>query len=426
MKLPKAVFIEPGTNHWYGSVAVALSVFVFAYSFIYGPPSVLLYYALWLPLILIDYRAVLGNYTRYLWIIGFAVFACLSVFWSDAPRVSARAGVQYASHIVCALIAARTIDLKTLLTGLLGGTFLVLLFSFAFGDFIYDPLDGSYSFSGMFSSKNQLGFFASLAVYAAFAYLFLPSTRRITKALALLVGIFGLYALVMSQSATAIIALAATLLAVIALGCTLFFPPGTRKSFVAFGITLAVILAVGAYSLGAVDLVLAFFGKDSTLTGRTYLWSEGWLAAEDSPIVGLGYQAYWVQGFSEAERLWHEFYITARSGFHFHNTYIEALVELGYVGCALIILVLLLTSLGVLRGVIASRAGLGPLILTGIMMMLVIRSFFEIDVMHPYAIGSFLLYYCAGRVAGWQAVSTRTAPAVPDWKAYAADAGMRP
>ena len=31
-----------------------------------------------------------------------------------------------------------------------------------------------------------------------------------------------------------------------------------------------------------------------------------------------------------------EFYITARTGFHFHNTYIEVLVELGFVGLALI------------------------------------------------------------------------------------------
>jgi exopolysaccharide production protein ExoQ len=425
MRIPKAIFIEPGTNHWYGGIAVSLSVFVFAYSFRYGPPSILLYYALWLPLILIDYRAVLGNYIRYLWIIAFGVFACLSVFWSDAPSVSARAAIQYASHIVCALIAARTIDLKTFLVGLMGGTFLVLLFSFAFGDFIYDPLDGSYSFSGLFSSKNQLGFFASLAVYAAFAYLFMPSTRRALKALAVLVGAFGLYALVVSQSATAMIALAATLLAVSALGGTLFFSPGIRKTFVAFGLTLAIILAVGAYFLGAVDLVLAFFGKDSTLTGRTYLWEQGWLAAQESPIIGLGYQAYWVQGFSEAERLWEEFYITARGGFHFHNTYIEAVVELGYIGFALIILVLFRTSLGVLRPVITNQAGLGPLILTGIMIMLVIRSFFEIDVMHPYAIGSFLLYYCGGRVAGWQAMAARPARSVADW-AYAANSRTRP
>ena len=70
----------------------------------------LAYYALWLPLILVDYRQTLGNYAKFYWIIAFAVFACLSVFWSAAPGVTARAGVQFLSHVACALIAARTVE----------------------------------------------------------------------------------------------------------------------------------------------------------------------------------------------------------------------------------------------------------------------------------------------------------------------------
>ncbi|MGO4837743.1 O-antigen ligase family protein, partial [Rhizobiaceae sp. 2RAB30] len=224
----------------------------------------------------------------------------------------------------------------------------------------------------------------------------LPTDRH-AKAAALLEALFFLYGLFASQSATSVIALSVTLLAVTGLGATLLLSPGTRKTFFAFGLALAVVLAVAAYGLGAVDLVLALFGKDTTLTGRTYLWAEGWRAAQDSPVVGLGYQAYWVQGFSEAERLWHEFYITARTGFHFHNTYIEALVELGYVGCILIAFIILRTLLGLLRHAVTDRSGTEALMLSGIAILLVIRSFFEIDVMNPYVIGSFLLYYSAGR-----------------------------
>ena len=35
----------------------------------------------------------------------------------------------------------------------------------------------------------------------------------------------------------------------------------------------------------------------------------------------------------------------------------------------------------------------------GIAVMLLIRSFVEIDVLHPYVVGSFLLYYAAGLLA---------------------------
>ena len=45
---------------------------------------------------------------------------------------------------------------------MLAGVCLVVLFSLAFGGYHYDPLDGSYSFVGAFSSKNQLGLFSSL------------------------------------------------------------------------------------------------------------------------------------------------------------------------------------------------------------------------------------------------------------------------
>jgi exopolysaccharide production protein ExoQ len=31
--------------------------------------------------------------------------------------------------------------------------------------------------------------------------------------------------------------------------------------------------------------------------------------------------------------------------------------------------------------------------------MLLVRSFFEVDVIHPYAVGSFLLVYCVGLLA---------------------------
>ncbi len=52
MKFPKAIFIDPGRNQLYGTVAMSLSVFVFAYSTRYGQSAILLYYALWLPLVL--------------------------------------------------------------------------------------------------------------------------------------------------------------------------------------------------------------------------------------------------------------------------------------------------------------------------------------------------------------------------------------
>jgi exopolysaccharide production protein ExoQ len=409
MKIAKASFVSPDSNFAYGFVAIALSIFIFAYSTRFGQAPILLYYALWLPLVLVDYRQSLGNYLKFYWIVAFGLLACLSVFWSAAPGVTARAGLQYLSHIVCALIAARTVSVRTLTLGVLTGVCLVVLYSLAFGGYHYDPLDGNYSFVGAFSSKNLLGFFSSLGIYFGFAALYILRERGLWALLALVT--FGLagYALVASQSATSIIATAATLAMLVGVRALLMFAPRTRKTFFLVVLVAGLFVVFVGLNAGGVDLLLGAFGKDSTLTGRTYLWGEGLAAWGQAPTFGVGYQAYWVQGFSEAERLWEEFYIGSRSGFHFHNTYIEVLVELGVVGLLLLALVLLRTLVGHLLRLLDDADNVSSHVMLGLTVMLAVRSFFEVDVIHPYAVGSFMLYYAAGLAASSQTVRRPTA-----------------
>jgi exopolysaccharide production protein ExoQ len=399
MRIAKSVLVEPGKNFWYGTLAVALSVFVFAYSTLFGFLSILFFYALWLPLVLVDYRKVIGNYTRFYWVLPFAIFACMSFSWSAAPDVTLRAGIQYVTTIICALIASRIIDSRTFASGVTTGVALVLLYSLGFGEYHYDPLDGAYSFVGAFSSKNQLGFFASLGVYFVFASFFVLRTSTLWRCIALLCGLLSLYCLAASSSATSVIATLATLASTMIIGVVLKFSPKNRRSFFLIGITIAIALVVIIINSGAIDVILGAFGKNSTLTGRTYLWQQGLKASHESPVIGVGYQAYWVQGFPEAERLWNEFYITARTGFHFHNTYIEVLVELGYVGLVLICLLIARVVFGYLRRLLTEDYTPQGHLMFGIAILLLIRSFVEIDFMQPYTIGSFLLYYSAGLLA---------------------------
>ena len=399
MRIARSRLIEPTGNEAYAATAIALSFFVFAYSFRFGQVSILAYYALWLPLVAVDYRRVLGNYTRYLWIFAFALFACLSVFWSQAPGVTARAGVQYLSHVVCALIAMRVVDTRTLVRGGLIGTGLVLFYSLAFGVYNLDPLDGTYSFVGAFASKNQLGFYASLAVLFAFAAFFLGAERGVWKLGAAGAVLVALYCLKASQSATSVlttIAIAGLCLALRALG---ILAPAHRKTlFLVLAVLAVLVLLAGAYG-GGYEMVLGAFGKDATLTGRTYLWQQGIETAHEAPIVGIGYQAFWVSGFSEAERLWYDFFISTRSGFHFHNTFIAVAVETGLVGCLMLTTVLAATLAGHLRRLLSTAHDVEALVLFTVAALLAVRTFVEIDILNPYHVGSFLLYFAAGKLA---------------------------
>ncbi len=413
MKIAKARFVNPDRNFWYGLVAVSISIFVFAYSLRFGKASILAYYAVWLPLLLVDYRKALGNWTDLTWIAPFAAFACLSMFWSAAPGVTARAAVQFASHVVCAVVAARTVSVRTLTLGALLGTLFVLVFSVAFGQYNYDPLDGSYSFVGAFPSKNQLGLFSSLGVYFAFAALVITGERGLWRLLALACGSLSAVLLMKSQSATSVITLVLVLAIQIWLRLALLFSPQVRKVSMVVGVVLAITAACVGLSLGGLDLLLAAFGKDSTLTGRTYLWSQGWAAVARTPFFGVGYQAYWVQGFSEAERLWEEFYIGSRSGFHFHNTFIEVAVELGATGVLLLLAVIVRTFAGHLGRVIGDARNEASFVLFGLVAMFAVRAFVEVDVINPYVVGSFLLFYAAGRLAAPHRLARRAAGALP-------------
>jgi exopolysaccharide production protein ExoQ len=403
MRIQKAIFIDPQRNSLYGCVAIAISMFVFAYSSNYGKLPILVYYAMWFPLILIDYRKSLGNLSRYYWLVPFGVLACLSVFWSNAPSVSARAAIQYATHILCALIAARTMSIKTLTRGTVAGVFIVILFSLATGSYEFDPFDGDYSFVGAFSSKNQLGFFCTVGIYFAFASLFILGENRAWRAFAALCGMVSAVTLLKAHSATALITIIAALATVIGLGAVAPFAPRMRKILLTIAIILGTGALLAALGAGGYDLLLSAFGKDATLTGRTYLWSQGLAAAAQNPVLGVGYQAYWVQGFPDAERLWREFYIASRTGFHFHDTYIETLVELGVAGTLLLSLVFIRVEAVLLKRFLDDRNDRAAYIMFGLVTMLLLRSFVEVDVITPYVVGSFLLYYAAGLVAVPQA-----------------------
>ncbi len=408
MRIAKSALIDPDKNGLYGTAAVALSFFVFAYSSKFGQVSILAYYAMWFPLVVVDYRRVLGNYTRYLWIFAFGILAVLSSFWSDAMSVTMRASIQYLTHIVCALIAMRVISITTLTRGALIGIVLVLLYSLLFGLYLFDALDGTVSFVGAFSSKNQLGFFASLGViFAVSSVLVLRQRDILWLGVAGVAGLISAYCLLASQSATSVITTVAVVALIIGFMPMGMLSPANRKMIFLALVGVGALLVVASLQFGLLDAVLGIFGKDSTLTGRTYLWQQGIEAAKDAPILGVGYQGFWVVGFFDAERLWDDFFITTRSGFHFHNTYIETVVENGFVGLILLAIVLYGSLLGHLRSILVRKNDPQGLVLFALCALFVVRSFVEIDIIFAYQIGSFLLYYAAGKLTLPQRITAR-------------------
>jgi exopolysaccharide production protein ExoQ len=52
----------------------------------------------------------------------------------------------------------------------------------------------------------------------------------------------------------------------------------------------------------------------------------------EKPLLGHGFQAFWRQGNADAEGLWRFAGIDGRTGFNFHNTGVELLMQFGWLG----------------------------------------------------------------------------------------------
>jgi exopolysaccharide production protein ExoQ len=163
---------------------------------------------------------------------------------------------------------------------------------------------------------------------------------------------------------------------------------------------LALPVVIAAAVAGDVaGLVLDAFGKDVTLTGRTYLWSEAVRLSEDQRLFGWGYQSFWVQGQMDAERLWFEFYIEGRGGFHFHNLYVETAVGLGLVGVGLMLFFLIWNVGAAVRVTLyGPTRGIGSTIL-GTFILLLARSFSEVDFLGPFGTGALLMFAFAAMLS---------------------------
>lgn len=365
---------------------VAITTLVMAFSMLAGPLSIILMYALWLPLIYYKGQFTIRPSVGIIFPILFALYCLLSSIWSDYPAHSLYSATQYASMIMCAIIIAQRVNLNTFLKGIALGTTLVLMVPL---------LIDTTTAMRIFGSKNQIGFFAEISVFTSTLLFFhIKKSPQQLFAFCIMPFLISSICLITSHSASSVLSTAAVLTIT-----ALAYGVGTFSKTARLPILLLILFGAFtiAFSLYAfqIDLqgeVLEFFGKDRTLTGRTDLWADGLSFAKQRLVLGDGYSAFWMQGRPEAERLWAEFYIDAKTGFHFHNLFVQTLVDLGITG-----LILLITMLGVLvirsmKNLLRHGALLGTLFPLGLSFLFLTRSLVEVDILNAYGIGPLLFF----------------------------------
>ncbi len=191
-------------------------------------------------------------------------------------------------------------------------------------------------YQGYFSGKNLLGEFAAIAFLLSIHELLYPGTRR---ALGIVVAVAAIALIFFSSSKTALgLALVAPVLAILTLAIarTLRLAPILILTAMILGYFMFGELA--GFTTGRIAYLLT---GDSSFTGRTTIWAFSEMEIAKRPLLGWGYQSFWLVGADAPS-------ITEAPGWvkampNSHNGYYDAMLELGYVGLAFLLVFLAAT-----------------------------------------------------------------------------------
>jgi exopolysaccharide production protein ExoQ len=287
----------------------------------------------------------------FIWIV--PLFALASALWSQEPNLTVRNSVWLGITTAIGALIAIHISVREFIIGVMFVTFPIVVLSIFFNQPYYDYLTDTVSYGGIFGTKNALAMACSLLVLSATAISLDRESIRLLRWFSIGAVCVGVVMALLSRSMglTILMIGSAVIIYMVTLGR--FFAWRNRSRYVDVFLVLGVIAAVvGIIGITFFqDQILAMLGKDSTLTGRTLLWDKALSVIPENPVLGVGYQAYWVWGYPVPELIWAQFKIGARCCFHFHNLFLEMAVELGVLGATLVGVVLLLISGKILKAV---------------------------------------------------------------------------
>jgi len=270
--------------------------------------------------------------------------ACLaSSVWSKAPAWSFGSALQLFATILIALVVGARTRMMTLMILMFGVLVLPLALSLlnwrtgVFGE-VYA---GSGGLLGIYTQKNMLGQNAMFVILAGVALLLVGVWRSLFACLVLAVGMgIAAVSLKLSQSVTPMLMLPMS----IALLLLLCIRRLDARLVVLAGIVLFLALAAGPIYLvvagvNPIDEVLGAFGKNTTLTGRTRIWSFGLQVLQDYWSLGVGFLAFW----RSAEFSGYATIIQAIGGENvraFHNFILEIWIGTGIPGVVTMLILL--------------------------------------------------------------------------------------
>lgn len=267
------------------------------------------------------------------WLSLLVLLCALSVLWSVAPVDTLRRAAALAVTTMFGLYLAQRFDRATqlrLLAWALGIAVLVSLVALVVvPEAVLMTEKHAGRLRGLFIHKNVFGF--TLVIELLALLLLLRTSRAWSPAIAAaLVG--ATLALALTGSATSWVLAAALVVLAFAL---MVLRSGQSRAPARLLFTLAIVLTGLVAVPLLVDPVAGALGRDTTLSGRLWLWQEALARAAARPLLGYGFGAAWAPGLELP------LIVRIQAGWapeDAHNGYLELVLSLGAVGLAVFLL----------------------------------------------------------------------------------------
>jgi exopolysaccharide production protein ExoQ len=383
-----------------------------------GPLLVLAEFAIVGGLFLVYWRTFAEIAVRWWWLLAFPLIAVASTAWSAVPMVSLRYSVQLLFTCFVGVLIARLMTPRRFVMMLMAAFFVFSILCILNGR--KGPSAEGWVLIGLTGSKNQIGYISQILLMSSLTTLLMRDVLAPLRWIALLSLPLAAYLLYGTHSATALLMAVGGSFLLIAFWWSQRLPPGGRLgTIIGAMLILSPLVLLAPEITAAMDhFMYSTLGKDSTLTGRTFLWERADVLIARQPLLGYGYQAIWMGDSSDTIGLLRLADVEDGRTFHFHHQFRQVLVDTGLVG--------FLGFVGVIIAVLFSQFRqylLRPDVATSFFFVLfglmVIRGFADLS-LGPFSVHA-LIWFASGVYAFW-----RPEPAVantyPAWQGRAAQA----
>lgn len=274
----------------------------------------------------------------------FLAWCLLSLLWSDFGFVAFKRWIQVLTSVTVSLALLLHVDSSDRALPPLKLIFFLYiplsLYAVLFITGAIDPSTGTWR--GLASGKNTLGQYCLVSILLWAPGLVNASLNK--KMLSFLFVTMSTILLLGSQSVTSFLTVffAASL-------STLFFVEDRLNLMGVGKLTLTTVIVcfmifvscVQIVEPGAYQSVLGFLGKDATFTDRTMLWYQVVEEAKLHPLIGCGFDSFWVIGNVPLMFLYEEFVWLPNQA---HMGYLDTWNEIGLIGLFLLLVMVIAYS----------------------------------------------------------------------------------